>query len=510
MPRKAKVVTNAQEDMQKRWIHAELVANAMMSRTQLMSSLMDPRRDLNHECGYPETSQLTPQMYRNMFDRESVAARVVEVVPLETWKVQPSVFEDEDMDVETQFEQAWEEMTNGLRGESWYQDEEGSPIWDALLRADVMSGVGSYGVLLLGADDGLPLNAPLEPKPGRKLLFLRVFDESLAQISAYEMDMGNPRYGKPTMYLLTFADPAEVHSGQGQITTTESVHWSRVVHLADNLGSSELFGVPRMRPVFNNLHNLCKLYGGSAEMYWRGAFPGISLETHPQLGGDVEVDAAATRESMEQYMNGLQRYFSLMGMSAKSLAPQVVDPTPQINTQLEAICIKLGIPKRVFMGSERGELSSGQDKDTWDDRLRARQRMYVTPRLIVPFVDRCIVMGFLPEPEGYSVSWPDLSEANAIEQATNAGLITDAMSKYVGGSVDVLIEPKNFLTKVLHFTDEEAEEISEATTSHVEEGGISQPVDEREEAMADLDIVEKEKSIEQIGKPKPVAPVKGK
>ena len=503
--------TNAQDDMQKRWIHAELVANAMMSRTQLMSSLMDPRRDLNHECGYPETSALTPHMYRLMFDREAVAARAVEVIPLETWKVQPTVFEDEDIDVETPFEAAWKEMVKNLRGKSWYQDEGGSLIWDALLRADTMSGVGSYGVLLLGVDDGLPLREPLVPKPGRKLLFLRVFDESLAEISSCETDPKNPRYGKPTMYNLTFADPADVHSGQGQITTMENVHWTRVLHIADNLGSSELFGVPRLRPIFNNLHNLRKLYGGSAEMYWRGAFPGISLETHPQLGGDVEVDASATREQMEQYMNGLQRYFSLMGMSAKSLAPQVVDPTPQIDTQLEAICIKLAVPKRVFMGSERGELSSAEDKDTWNDRLRSRQSMYVTPRLIVPFVDLCIMLGILPEPEGYSVWWPDLSEAGATEQATNAGLITDAMSKYVGGSVDVLIEPKNYLTKVLHFTDEEAEEISEATMTHVEEGGMVEPVDEREEQMADLDIVEKEKNIDQIGKPKPVVPVaKGK
>jgi hypothetical protein len=499
-----------EQDFQKRWLEAELTANAMMSRTQLLSSLMDPRRNINDECGYPETSQLTPTMYREMFDREGVAARVAEVVPMETWKVQPEVYEDEDMDVETPFEVAWAELSKNLRGKSWFQDDEGSPVWDALLRMDVMSGVGSYGVLLMGVDDGLLLSQPLVPQQGRKLLFLRVFDESLATVSSFESDRTNPRYGKPVAYLLTFADPADVHSGQGQITTTETVHWTRVLHMADNLGSSELFGVPRMRPVWNNLHNLRKLYGGSAEMYWRGAFPGISLETHPQLGGDVEVDAAATREQMEQYMNGLQRYFSLMGMSAKSLAPQVVDPTPQINTQLEALCIKLGIPKRVFMGSERGELSSGQDKDTWDDRLRARQRMYVTPRIIVPFVDWCIISGVLPEPAGYSVSWPDLSEVSFVEQAATALSITDAMAKYVGGSVDVLIEPQNYLTKVLHFTDEEAEEIGEATSTHVEEGGMDEPVDEREEVMADLDVEAKKKNIEQIGKPKPVAVVGGK
>jgi hypothetical protein len=266
-----------------------------------------------------------------------------------------------------------------------------------------------------------------------------------------------------------------------------------------------------MLPIFNRLHDLQKLYSGSAEMYWRGAFPGLSIETHPQLGGDVEIDTEAARNQMEQYMNGLQRYFAIQGVTAKSLAPQVVDPTPQISTQIEAICIRLGIPMRIFMGSERGELASSQDSDTWDNRLRTRQNNYVTPRIIVPFIDRLIWLGILPEPAGYSVCWPDLAEASANEKATTAQLVTDAMSKYVGGGVDQLIEPQNYLTKILGFTDEEAAEITEATVDHVAEGGLPQPpLPEADQVMADLGVVEKQKQIDQIGKASPDAHLKYK
>jgi hypothetical protein len=116
------------------------------------------------------------------------------------------------------------------------------------------------------------------------------------------------------------------------------------------------------------------------------------------LGGDVTIDSDDVRDQIENYINSLQRYLALTGMSAHTLAPQVSDPSSQIDKHLEAICIQLGIPKRVFMGSERGELASSQDDASWNDRLKARQNGYITPRIIVPFIDRLISVGVLPEP----------------------------------------------------------------------------------------------------------------
>jgi len=215
-------------------------------------------------------------------------------------------------------------------------------------------------------------------------------------------------------------------------------------------------------------------------MYWRGAFPGFALETHPQLGGDVSIDKTVLRDEMENYMNGLQRYMALMGMSAKSLAPQVVDPSPQINIQLDAICIRLGIPKRIFVGSERGELASSQDAGTWNGRLRYRQHNYITPRIIVPFCDRLIQMGVLPKPTGYSVVWPDLDSLTDEEQANIASKRTEAMAKYVGGDVEALMTPMDYLTRILGLTAEAAMDVLDnsmaAITEEDEEELLSEPV----------------------------------
>jgi len=484
---------------------SEMVGNVLMSRSDLFKAFLDPRRDIDDDCGYPKTNEITGDKYRMLYDREAVAARVVEVMPRESWQVQPTVFETEEAEHVTPFEAAWKELHGALRGDSWYQDEEGSPIWEHLRRADELSGIGKYGVLLMGLDDGDEMSKPVERREGTRLLFLRSFDEALVSIAHYEPDITSPRFGQPLLYRITFNDPRDSsQGGVGLPLATIAVHWSRVVHIADNLGSSEIFGVPRMRPVYNRLWDLRKMYAGSAEMYWRGAFPGLSLETHPQLGGDVTIDRNSIRDEMENYMNGLQRYLALMGMSAKSLAPQVVDPTPQIDVQITAICIRLGIPKRIFMGSERGELASSQDSSTWNDRLRDRQVNYLTPRIIVPFIDRLIAVGVLPEPDGYSVVWPDLGALTEEEQARIAVQRTEAMVKYVGGNVEALMTPLDYLMRVLGMTREAAMAILEATLAAEEESveeeeGLSlEYIDEEtEEKPEETEEVEEEETIEE-------------
>ena len=459
----------------------QIIDNVLLSRQQLTDRYLDPRRDINHECGYPQTESITVEKhYRIMYDREPIATRVVQVLPQESWQVQPTVYESEEADEVTAFEQGWKDLGCNLRGKSWYQDEEGSPIWEYLHRIDELSGIGRYGVLLLGLGDGRELYEPVETAEGMKLLYLRAFDESLVSIVNHEKDRANPRYGQPIEYMVSFDDPTQTSQSGTQLSLSGAkVHWSRVVHVADNLGSSELFGVPRMRPVYNRLHDLCKLYGGSAEMYWRGAFPGLSIETHPQLQTDVQLSAeekTAMRTQMEQYMGGLQRYLSLIGMSAKSLAPQVVDPTPQINAQIMAICIQLGIPKRVFTGSERGELASTQDDSAWNDRLAYRQNNYITPRLIVPFIDRLITLGVLPEPVGYSVVWPDLNTLTDEQKADIAIKRTEAMVKYIQGSVEALMVPLDYLTRVIGLSQDEAAVVLEAVL-------VEEPEEEGEEVV---------------------------
>jgi len=440
----------------------DLIENALTSRAELLRQYVDPRRDIGDECGHPKF--IKEVEYKDMYDREPIATRIVEVYPRECWQVQPTVSDEGDVNSKSPFEEAIGELGKNLRGESWFKDEDGNPLWEHLKRLDELSGIGYYGVLLIGfndIDESGSLADEVKTSEGLEIIFLRTFDSSLVNIDSRETDTTSPRFGHPTMYTINFEDPRgfEDH-GINVSTNTEKVHHSRIIHVADNLGVSEIFGPPRLQSVFNRVLDLHKLYGGSAEMYWRGAFPGLSFETHPQLGGDVTIDSSM-RDEMEDYMNGLQRFLALTGMSAKSLAPQVVDPAPQIDVQITAICIRLGIPKRKFMGTERGELSSSMDDDEWNDKVKARQLNYVTPRIIVPFIDRLIALRVLPEPSegGYTVNWPDIHNLSDQVKAEILMQRIEAMSKFVGGGVENIMSLKDFYVREIGYSEEEADSI---------------------------------------------------
>ena len=199
-------------------------------------------------------------------------------------------------------------------------------------------------------------------------------------------------------------------------------------------------------------------------MFWKGGFPGLSFETQSDVEG---LDADSIKDQMEKYMAGMQRYLAMEGITVKSLTPQVSSPKEHVETNMRNIAISLGIPYRIFLGTEEAKLASSQDVRTWNKRLSQRQENYVTPCIIKPLVDRFIDLGILPEPTAYVVDWPDLNAPTDEDKANVAKILTEALSKYVAGGVDALIPPMEFLTVILGMTQEEAEAIETAAMGWV-------------------------------------------
>jgi uncharacterized protein len=445
----------------------EMVQNEYTLRRDFFSQHMDARRSINHECGYPDSGSITLEThYAELYGREGIATRVVDIFPDECWAVHPELFETEDVAQETAFEQAFAGLNDNLSEMvSWYADgaEKSSPFWETMHRVDRLCGVGAYGAILIQFDDKQDPLQPMKKGGAKQCLGLRPLDQSCIRVNTYDSDRTSRRYGKPQTYTVSFNDATTNSEEIGGVLSTVEVHWTRIIHVADNIGSNEFFGVPRMQPVLNRLLDLRKLLGGSAEMYWKGAFMGISFETHPQISAD-DLDAdfqAAMKSQLEAYQNGMQRYLLSGAMTAKSLAPQVVSPLDQIAAQVDAVCIALDVPKRIFVGSERGELSSSQDAKKWNRRLSFRQNNFCTPRIVIPLVDRLIWAGVLPEPsEGYQVRWPDLNTTTEGERADVLVKRAEAMAKFSTSDVpDVLMSQHDYLTREMGYNAEEADEI---------------------------------------------------
>ncbi len=475
----------------------ELVENAYIFRRDALQRMMDPRNNINKECGFPE--DITPAQAQQMFDRNPIAARAIEVLPRECFEAAFEVVEDEDAENDTPFEEAVKNLGKNLSGgTSWNKQAYAQLICDYLRRLDEQSGIGTFGLLLFGFSGPDPLWKPVqmkeatlnalvanerpkkwpkfteEPNYGKgtdaqyydvgqsgdasadstgsvELLYLRVFPETLVQVVEYDSNLNSPRFGQPVRYLITLNDPRDNHGGNGLPISTVYVHWTRVLHVSDNWhqgGANEVFNPSRLKCIYNNLYSLFKVYSASGEGYWRMPFPWLAIETNPQLGPNPNVNRGDLKDMMESVRGGLQKEIYLSGLTAKTLAGSVTDPRVHVDIQLEAICIKLGCPKRVFMGSERGEQASTQDDEAWNDRKRGRQNGYITPRIVVPFFDRLIAVGVLPEPKEYHVTWPDNEALNAQAKATVASTYVTALATWVTGGLEQVLTFKSLL---VHF-----------------------------------------------------------
>jgi uncharacterized protein len=499
-----------------------MVGNILAARQEWLRRVTggDPRRDIADECGYNKNP--TVQDYQDLVDRHSIAGKVNSLWAEESWQVSPSVYEDEDSETVTPFEQAWDALDKQLAGEeSFFEEEEGGAIFPALELVDKLSGIGHYGVLLLGVDDGRELNQPVrgynekntapagrdhdgklyvpsvngvysltvnvEQTTGRQLLYLSAFPESLAPVVQWEANKTSRRYGQPTMYRVTMCDPTK----EGEVGTppaaTEDVHWTRVIHVADTFHhapTSLVMAVPRLQPVLDHLYNLSKLYGADAEAYWRNCVAKMILETQPSDGGDVDVDHTSLKDMFERAGTGMQAYYFLRNLTGKVLPPLVCDPTNHILAQLQAIAIKIGCPLRVLMGSEQGKLAADQDSTKWNKSLARRQKNYNTPRLIRPFVNRLVGVGVLPRPaDSVKCDWPAINTQNDLEKAQIFLVKTQALAAYVSGNVESLVPPLDYLTRYGGETEEEAQ----ATLDNAEELAVDRVEEDLEKRHTEID-----------------------
>ncbi len=455
------------------------------SRKSLVDAGVQNNRDYDKVFGYPKFP-LEAHQYQELYNQEAIAKRIVEVFPDECWSSYPELTENMKPAF-TPFETKWNKIVRRL-----------SP-WQMLHRADVQSGIGQFGVVLLGWNDGErdlskpvrgivydPIKDEYRNESGRSYdcRFMRVFPQSCVRVTKKEVDSNSDRFGDPLEYDIeldsfeegSFVDEtnasANIQFGTPQGTKSsrtvvqQRVHWHRIIHLADNRGSSEIFGVPRMEQVGRRIYDIRKILGGSAEMFWRGAFPGYAFESHPD-NDDAEIDEASIMQQMQEYEDGLKRYLAVLGMTVKPLTPQVADPTNHMTQQLQMICIALGIPMRIFCGSEAGHLASAQDAITWNRRLTGRQNNYLTNFVIRPLIDRFILFGALPKVEAYQVRWNDLNNSSDTDKADVGLKIAQAILQYVTSGAEEVIPVKIFITRVLGWSDEEAD----AIMSEVKKGG---------------------------------------
>ncbi len=373
--------------------------STILSRAKLSGMLGESfkgKRDTYEVLGYPKT--LTFDNFRDKYIRQDIASRIVDAPAKASWALSPIVRENDDPEDITKFESDWSEIVKSLK------------VFHYMERVDRLAGLGRYAVMLIGfGGSGDLKNAVSTTDSGN---FLSTFSEKTACVQNLVDDLNDPRFGLPKTYTVDLSTEL-TDSGRTravQALNTKIVHWTRMIHVAEDLLEDEIFGRPRLERVYNLLDDLVKIAGGSAETFWQAADRGLHIDLDKDMPFDPD-DEAALGDEIEEYYNKLRRWIRTRGATVKALASETSDPRGHFNVNISLIAGATGIPQRILLGSERGQLASGQDERAWAERIRERQQSFAEPMILRPFIDRLIEFELLTEPKGgdYEVVWPDLT-----------------------------------------------------------------------------------------------------
>jgi len=422
-------------DLQRIKIFSELTNRAMLSAK--LGIQFGGDRDLYEALGYKTI--LTFDDYFVRYTRQDIAKAIIDRPVKATWSGPLELIESNEPE-DTEFEKAWKDLDRRLG------------LKTMLSRVDRLTGIGQYGILLLGLNDVKNQEGFLRPAKNSSynLVYVKPFGEKTAKIDSFEPDPTNERYGKPLMYAIEIADPASKKS------QTVKVHYSRIVHITDDNLESDVYGTPRLEAVYNRLMDLEKIIGGDAEMFWRGARPGFHGKVDPEYTMTKEAEEDLQGQ-LDEYEHNLRRFLINEGVDITALAQQIADPANHVDVDIQMISAVTGIPKRVLTGSERGELASTQDTTEWLSYVQARREDHAEPRIVRPFVDRLIELGVLSKPkEDYTVAWQDLFSVSEKARVEIGKGRANALREYTYSPIaQAIIPPDAFLEKFLGFTTEE-------------------------------------------------------
>lgn len=429
------------------------VLSALVARSQLLGQLgmsYGTDRNMYETLGYPSDVSLTD--YYTQYIRQDIAKAIIDRPSATTWSGEILLLESREKD-ETPAEEAWKELCNRLMLKNKFQ------------RLDRLTCLSTYGVFLLGLSDVKSSEGFERPVTGKnlELLYVKPFDALDAEILAYETNSNNPRYGMPLLYSITVSTPNK------QSSQVLRVHHSRVIHVVWDALKDEIVGTPLLLSVFNRLKDLEKLIGGSAEMFWRGARPGYQGKIDPdyQMTDTMQENL---KDQIDEYEHNLRRIIVNEGMSLDALASQVADPTNHVDVQIQMISAVTGIPKRILTGSERGELSSAQDQAQWYGLISERRKEFAEPKILRPFIDKCIEYGVLPSPtEDYSIQWEDIFTTSDKAKADVGHVRSMALTQYASQPLAAaVVPPQAFFEFFLGLTQEQIELINQMVENDVD------------------------------------------
>lgn len=305
-------------------------------------------------------------------------------------------------------------------------------LWSKIKDFDRRNLIGRYAGLIYRVADNKALSDPLE-RATTLVDAIPVFETQL-KVTGWHTDPADPdNYGKPKMFQYR-KRLVEGGDTQGKPDEWADVHPSRVQIFAEGSVGDLFDGVPLLQAGINDLINIEKISGGSAESFLKNSARTIvfnyDVNASVQANISGEGQTKTVREVHEEQTKALNRNqdssIVLQGGQASTLQTTVADPKPSFEVSANNFAASVRLPFTVIFGQQTGRLASNEDKTDAIARYKSRQTNELTP-VLEEFVTRMQAAGIIPEGE-FEIEWPDIAAPSDDEKLGNLTKMTQAMT----------------------------------------------------------------------------------
>jgi len=335
------------------------------------------------------------------YQRQDITSRIIDAPPGATWSNPPKMVKAKQSLIDE-----WEKVVRENK------------LWSVMQRADRLARLSPFSIIFFGFNDTGNVEREAQSNVG-ELLYLRAYSSRLVNEIKLVDDTKEPRFGLPETYKIEFDDPKEksLTSQRIDIGKTKSViiHASRVIHVIESQLEDPIFGVPIIEKCYNLLDDLIKVAGGTAETYWLTANRGMQADIDKDMDIDPK-DAEALSDEFEDYQHELRRIIRTRGVDIKVLDSKTPSPKEVFEMIMALISGTTGIPRRILLGSEAGQLASEQDRANWAERIGERRMLFAEPVILDPVVGLLQSVGILPEGE-WEWEWPSAFILSPLESS---------------------------------------------------------------------------------------------
>ncbi|MBC3250460.1 DUF1073 domain-containing protein [Serratia fonticola] len=389
------------------------------------------RTKLWDEFGYPDTVSFD-MLYR-AYRRNSAAYAGIHKTLDSCWVDKPVIIEGPLVDKSTK-ETEWEKTVTKLLKKHWAKIKD----------ADRRNMVGHYSAIILQIKDNRPWSEPVNTALVKTLgeaALVKLIPawESQIKPNNYDIDTMSPTYGEPVDY--TFNEQPVGDDGTYGNVRSVIVHPDRVIILAE--GSEDdnmLSGVPLNEAGYNDLLDIEKTKGGSAEGFLKNASRQLGIEFSKETDMATIKKAAveagfkdlgeALNDKVSRMNRGIDAALVMQAGQASVLSVAAADPTPTWTVSANSYASTIRCPFNILFGKQTGNLASTEDKKAWAATCNERRSSWLS-WIITAIIEKWCNIGVIDQPktDEITVDWSDLLAPGDSEKLDNMGKLSDIAQK---------------------------------------------------------------------------------